>query len=211
MLSDPEIKKIVHLLKHARLCNIECLRIMIYCFHAKRLWLDEDIPTTLLPPSLQDEDDAVVKLKSKEVRIGPITRARAKLLKQQVNLFLSDTLIDENFILSKSYYLCMIRYEEGESIARGGEEQLDKKLDVKLDMELDVKLDMELAMKLDMKTSHGSARDEREACARGEEEVQAGARPGPRSGPTGRPAGSAQRRPDATLVRAGHYLVSLDA
>ena len=94
-----------------------------------------------------------------------MTRARAKLLKQQVNLFLSDTLIDESFILPKSYYLCMISYEEGASIARGGEEQLDKKLDVKLDMELD------------MKTSHGRARDEREEGARGDA-VQAGARPG---------------------------------
>ncbi|KAK1692155.1 hypothetical protein QYE76_008852 [Lolium multiflorum] len=45
---------------------------------------DEDIPTKLLPPSLQDEDNAAVKLKSNEVRIGPMTRARAKLLKQQV-------------------------------------------------------------------------------------------------------------------------------
>ncbi|KAK1692324.1 hypothetical protein QYE76_009021 [Lolium multiflorum] len=52
----------------------------------------------------------------------------------------------------------MLLYEDGASIARGGEEQLDKKLDVKLDMEL--------AMKLDMKTSHGSVREEREACAR---------------------------------------------
>ncbi|KAK1647284.1 hypothetical protein QYE76_065089 [Lolium multiflorum] len=49
------------------------------------------------------------------------------------------------------------RYEEGASIARGGEEQLDQKIDVKLDMELD------------MKISHGSAREEREACARGED------------------------------------------
>ena len=161
---------------------------------------DEDIPTTPLPPSLQDEDDAAVKLKSNEVRIVPITRARAKLLKQQVNLFLSDTLIDENFILPKSYYLCMIRYEEGASIARGGEEQLD------------VKLDMELDMKLDMKTSHGRAREEREACAR-EEEVQPGARPGltgrhagapgPRPGPTGRHAGSARRRPEPQPVHTG--------
>ena len=97
---------------------------------------DEDIPTSLLPPSLQVEDDPAVKLKSNEVRIGPMTQARAKLLKQQVNLFRNDTLIDESFILPKSYYLCLIRYEEGASIARGGEEQLDKKLDVKLDMEL---------------------------------------------------------------------------
>ncbi|KAK1647702.1 hypothetical protein QYE76_065507 [Lolium multiflorum] len=132
---------------------------------------DEDIPTSLLPPSLPTEDEPAVKLKSNEVRIGPMTRARAKLLKQQVNLFLNDTLIDENFILPKSYYLCIIRYEEETSIARGGEEQLDMKMDVKLDMELD------------MKISHGRAREEREECARGEEEVQAGpepVRPAPR-------------------------------
>ncbi|KAK1618698.1 hypothetical protein QYE76_024215 [Lolium multiflorum] len=129
---------------------------------------DEDIPTSLLPPSLPTEDEPAVKLKSNEVRIGPITRARAKLLKQQVNLFLNDTLIDENFILPKSYYLCIIRYQEETSIARG-EEQLDMKTDVKMA----VKLDMEL----DMKISHGRAREEREACARGEEEVQAGPEP----------------------------------
>ena len=119
-----------------------------------------------------------------------MTRARAKLLKQQVNLFLSDTLIDENFILPKSYYLCMIRYEEGASIARGGEEHLDKKLDVKLDMEL--------AKKLDMKTSHGSAREEREACAK-EEEVQAGSTPDrPAATPAGPvPASAAARAASA--------------
>ncbi|KAK1662126.1 hypothetical protein QYE76_050285 [Lolium multiflorum] len=53
-----------------------------------------------------------------------------------------------------------LRYEEETSIARGGEEQLDVKMDVELDKELD------------MKISHGRAR-EREACARGEDEVQA--------------------------------------
>ncbi|KAK1631605.1 hypothetical protein QYE76_005920 [Lolium multiflorum] len=108
---------------------------------------DEDIPTTPLPPSLINEDEPAVKLKSNEVRIGPITRARAKLLKQQVNL-----------------------YQEETSIARGVEEQLDMKTDVKMD----VKLDMEL----DMKISHGRAREEREACARGEDDVQAGPAPG---------------------------------
>ncbi|KAK1618297.1 hypothetical protein QYE76_023814 [Lolium multiflorum] len=46
-------------------------------------------------------------------------------------------------------------YEEETSIARGGEEQLDVKMDVKLDKELD------------MKISHGCAREEREECARG--------------------------------------------
>ncbi|KAK1611108.1 hypothetical protein QYE76_034781 [Lolium multiflorum] len=39
---------------------------------------DEDIPTSLLPPSLANEDEPAVKLKSNEVRIGPITRARIK-------------------------------------------------------------------------------------------------------------------------------------
>ncbi|KAK1660223.1 hypothetical protein QYE76_048382 [Lolium multiflorum] len=100
---------------------------------------DEDIPTSLLPPSLPIEDEPAVKLKSNEVRIGPMTRARAKYLNN--------------------------RYEEETSIARGGEEQLDVKMDVKLDKELD------------MKISHGRAREEREECARGEEEVQAGPDP----------------------------------
>ncbi|KAK1607822.1 hypothetical protein QYE76_031495 [Lolium multiflorum] len=79
---------------------------------------DEDIPTSLLPPSLP----------------------------MKMNLL----------------------YQEETSIARG-EEQLDMKTDVKMA----VKLDMEL----DMKISHGRAREEREACARGEEEVQTGPEP----------------------------------
>ncbi|KAK1630970.1 hypothetical protein QYE76_005285 [Lolium multiflorum] len=60
-------------------------------------------------------------------------------------------------------------YQEETCIARG-EEQLDVKTDIKKA----VKLDMEL----DMKISHGRAREEREECARGEEEVQAGPEPG---------------------------------
>ncbi|KAK1663734.1 hypothetical protein QYE76_051893 [Lolium multiflorum] len=65
----------------------------------------------------------------------------------------------------RHYQLKMnLLYQEETSIARG-EEQLDMKTDVKMA----VKLDMEL----DMKISHGRAREEREACARGEE-VQAG-------------------------------------
>ncbi|KAK1696358.1 hypothetical protein QYE76_013055 [Lolium multiflorum] len=59
-------------------------------------------------------------------------------------------------------------YEEETNIARGGEEHLDVKMDVKLDKELD------------MKISHGRAREEREECARGEEEVQAVQRPADR-------------------------------
>ncbi|KAK1649082.1 hypothetical protein QYE76_066887 [Lolium multiflorum] len=73
-------------------------------------------------------------------------------------------------------------YEEETSIARGGEEQLDVKMDVELDKELD------------MKISHGRAREEREACARGEDEVQAG----PAPGQTGRLAGAPGLRPGPT-------------
>ncbi|KAK1608914.1 hypothetical protein QYE76_032587 [Lolium multiflorum] len=72
------------------------------------------------------------------------------------------------------------RYQEETSIARGVEEQLDMKTDVKMD----VKLDMEL----DMKISHGHAREEREVCTRGEEEVQAGPAPGQTGPHTGAPS-----------------------
>ncbi|KAK1611265.1 hypothetical protein QYE76_034938 [Lolium multiflorum] len=76
---------------------------------------DEDIPTTPLPPSLINEDEPV-ELKSNEVRIGPITRARVKLLKQQR---------DEH--------------------RTRGEEQLDMKTDVKMDVKLDMELDMKMS------------------------------------------------------------------
>ena len=45
-------------------------------------------------------------------------------------------------------------------------------------MKTDVKMDVKLDMELDMKISHGCARQEREACARGEVDVQAGPAPG---------------------------------
>jgi hypothetical protein len=55
--------------------------------------------------------------------MGPITRARAKLLEQQVNLFLiePDVFSNENFILYKSWCVCILRFEE-EGIVREGEE-----------------------------------------------------------------------------------------
>ena len=80
----------------------------------------------------------------------------------------------------------MIRYEEGASIARGGEEHLDKKLD----------------MELDMKISHGRAREEREECARGEEDVQAGSEPGQTGPQTGHP-GPWPGRPVANRPQTG--------
>ena len=55
-----------------------------------------------------------------------MTRARAKLLEQQVNSLLieSDVCVDENFILPKSMHLCMIRFVDNTSI--GGEDNCTK-------------------------------------------------------------------------------------
>jgi hypothetical protein len=74
---------------------------------------DEDIPTPT---------PAAAKDTSNDVRIGPMTRARAKLLEQQVNSLLAepDIFINENFILPKLMYLCMIRFTEETSFPRGG-------------------------------------------------------------------------------------------
>ncbi|KAK1608439.1 hypothetical protein QYE76_032112 [Lolium multiflorum] len=90
-------------------------------------------------------------------------------------------------------------YEEETSIARG-EEQLDVKMDVKLDKELD------------MEISHGRVREEREKCARGEEEVQAGPAPGqtgPHAGPPGpwpgRPAANRPPTGGSVSYRAGNF------
>ena len=87
--------------------------------------IDEDIPT--ITPSPIDTEELPVAAKNKsndEIRIGPITRARAKLLEQQVNSLLVENAIyfGENFILPKSLCLCVIRYIEDEGMARGSEE-----------------------------------------------------------------------------------------
>jgi hypothetical protein len=80
---------------------------------------DEDIPSTppLSPTPFDDEDIAAKK--SNEIRIVPITRARAMLLEQHVNSLLiePDLLFTENFILPKSMHLCMIRFVDNMSIA----------------------------------------------------------------------------------------------
>src|SRR4051812_44624399 len=72
---------------------------------------DEDIPTTVTPPTYTEEP---MVNNPNEIRIGPITRARAKLIEQQVNSLLidSDVFFVEDFILPKSLYVCMIRYHE---------------------------------------------------------------------------------------------------
>ena len=82
---------------------------------------DEDI-SAITPSPIVNEDAPIVakKNQSNEIRIGPITRARAKLLEQHVNLFLNepDVFINENFILPKSFYVCIVRYIGEEGIAR---------------------------------------------------------------------------------------------
>ncbi|KAK1605613.1 hypothetical protein QYE76_029286 [Lolium multiflorum] len=116
-------------------------------------------------------------------------------LKCQLTLDETDKALDPKLyrsIIGSLLYLCASRpdtmisvsmYEEETSIARGGEEKLDVKMDVELDMELD------------MKISHGRAREEREACARGEEKVQAGPAPGQTNRQAGAPVpGRSDRR-----------------
>ena len=80
---------------------------------------DEDIPS--LSPSFPD-DIVAAQDTTNEVRIGPVTRSRAKLLEQQVkSLLLEYNVCDNmNFILPKSLHLCMIRFVDNTS-ARGRE------------------------------------------------------------------------------------------
>jgi hypothetical protein len=98
---------------------------------------DEDIPTTQAsPPTI---DDPVVGAKDKsndEIRIGPITRARAKLLEQHVNSLLieSDIYHNENFILPKSLFICMIRIIREEGV-RGSKEMQHMDHDVVIKQE----------------------------------------------------------------------------
>ena len=85
---------------------------------------DEAIPSPL--PSFSIDDDADQD-KPNAVRLGPITRSRAKLLEQQVNSLLTeyDVCVNENFILPKSMHLCMIRFVDNTNI-KGGMERIDK-------------------------------------------------------------------------------------
>jgi hypothetical protein len=88
--------------------------------------VDEDIP--ILSPSPPTTTQDVPAVQSNEIRIGPITRARAKLLEQQVNLFLNepDVILNENFILPKSLSYCMIKYIGEECVARSKEPQQEE-------------------------------------------------------------------------------------
>jgi hypothetical protein len=85
---------------------------------------EEAIPTSL-PSSVDDISGRVdVQHKPDDLCTGPITRACAKLLEQQVNSLLTEynLFTNENFILPKSLHVCMIRFMVEASITRGGEE-----------------------------------------------------------------------------------------
>jgi hypothetical protein len=85
---------------------------------------DEGIPSSLASPIDDIADQVAVQDEPNDICIGPITRARAKLLQQQVNsLFVKyNTFINENFILLKSLHVCVIRFETETSMTRGGGE-----------------------------------------------------------------------------------------
>ncbi|KAK1662936.1 hypothetical protein QYE76_051095 [Lolium multiflorum] len=134
----------------------------------------------LLPPSMKTLDTSkpaitagLVTPSYRVVKTFPMAAdlsMKLKLSTLSESLLIKESADDSKDVLLKilaSFPLALL-YQEETSIARG-EEQLDMKTDVKMA----VKLNMEL----DMKTSHGRAREEREACARGEEEVQAGPEP----------------------------------
>jgi phospholipase/lecithinase/hemolysin len=56
-------------------------------------------------------DDLAVQYNPSDLHIGSIIRSRAKMVEQQVNFLLAkyNNFIDESFILSESFHLCMIR------------------------------------------------------------------------------------------------------
>jgi hypothetical protein len=81
---------------------------------------DEGIPTSL-PSSIDDISGHVdVQHKPNDLCIGSITRARSKLLKQQVHSLLAEynLFTNENFILPKYLHVCMIRFVAEASMTR---------------------------------------------------------------------------------------------
>jgi hypothetical protein len=90
---------------------------------------DEDIHSLNPSPTHDDDHQVAAKKKSNdEIRIGPITRARAKLIEQQVNSLLVEYAIysNESFLLPKSLHICMIRYSEQPEDPRAEGEDKDR-------------------------------------------------------------------------------------
>ena len=61
---------------------------------------------------IREDDEATLALTLPIESTGPITRARAKKLQQQVTLFFKEYNFDENLLLPNSSVLCVLRYED---------------------------------------------------------------------------------------------------
>ena len=89
-----------------------------------------------------------------------MTRARAKLLEQQVNSLLIeyDVCDYENFILPKFMHLCMIRFIDNTNASGGGQQGMVENIEEQVE---NIKQDMENMEN----NSHKCSREEREAGA----------------------------------------------
>ena len=91
-------------------------------------YIGDDLASRTMPFQEGEDDEDIpsstTAAQDKEVRLGPMTRSRTKLLEQQVNSLLAeyDNINDVNFILPKSMHLCMIRFVDNTN-ANGGEHQ----------------------------------------------------------------------------------------
>ena len=80
---------------------------------------DEDIPSSSTTSPINN-----AAVQDNEVRLGPMTRSRTKLIEQQVNSLLLDYDVSdcENFILPKSMHVCILRFIDNTN-TNVGEEQ----------------------------------------------------------------------------------------
>ena len=76
---------------------------------------------------MSSSEDVAIQDNSNEVRLGPMTRSRTKLIEQQVNSLLVDydNFIDENFILPKSMHLCMITFVDNTNAMEGEHQDME--------------------------------------------------------------------------------------
>lgn len=79
----------------------------------QRRGIDEDIfGSPHLSSSSHDKSQLSNEVSTKKIYLGPMTRSHAKQIQQKVNVLLADhnSDIHENFILSKSRVLILLRY-----------------------------------------------------------------------------------------------------
>src|SRR5204862_1155497 len=72
---------------------------------------DEDIPSCCENDQLSVMSEQLMSNNQDRVHIGPMTRARARQIQQQVNLFLHDCIaVNESFILPNVSTFLVLRY-----------------------------------------------------------------------------------------------------